>query len=67
MNDMSPAGAPGRLEISIARKTFRATSGGELHVLSGLKIALASGEVAALVGPARELNPGTFYRLAAGG
>jgi ABC-type nitrate/sulfonate/bicarbonate transport system ATPase subunit len=48
---MSPAGAPGRLEVHIKHKSYRATSGGRLDVLGELSIALSSGEVGALVGP----------------
>jgi NitT/TauT family transport system ATP-binding protein len=48
---MSPAGAPGRLDIRIKSKSFRAASGGRLHVLGELAISLRNGEVAALVGP----------------
>ena len=48
---MPPAGAPGRLEIHIKSKSFRAASGGRLHVLGELSISLGNGEVAALVGP----------------
>jgi NitT/TauT family transport system ATP-binding protein len=48
---MSPAGAPGRLEVSIKQKFFRAASGERLHVLGELAFALENGEVAALVGP----------------
>ena len=48
---MSPAGASGRLELHIKQKSYRAAAGGRLHVLGELSIALAKGEVAALVGP----------------
>jgi ABC-type nitrate/sulfonate/bicarbonate transport system ATPase subunit len=48
---MSPAGAPGRLEVAIKQKFFRAASGNNLHVLGELSFSLANGEVAALVGP----------------
>ena len=47
---MSPAGASSRLELHIKQKSYRA-AGGRLHVLGELSIALAKGEVAALVGP----------------
>jgi len=48
---MSPAGVPGRLDVHIRHKSYRSASGGPLHVLGELTIALANGEVAALVGP----------------
>jgi len=48
---MSPAGALGRLELHIKQKSYRTAAGGRLHVLGALSIALAKGEVAALVGP----------------
>jgi len=48
---MSPAGVPGRLDVHIKHKSYRAVSGGRLHVLGEFSIALANGEVAALVGP----------------
>jgi len=48
---MSPAGASSRLELHIKHKSYRAAAGGRLHVLGELSIALAKGEVAALVGP----------------
>jgi len=48
---MSPVGAPGRLDVHIGQKSYRAASGGRLHVLGELSISLANGEVAALVGP----------------
>lgn len=48
---MYPAGASGRLEIRIRHKSYRAATGGRLHVLGELSFALAKGEVAALVGP----------------
>jgi NitT/TauT family transport system ATP-binding protein len=48
---MSPAGAPSQLDVHIRHKSFRAASGGKLHVLGDLSITLANGEVAAIVGP----------------
>ena len=48
---MSPAGASSRLELHIKQKSYRAAAGGRLHVVGELSIALAKGEVAALVGP----------------
>jgi ABC-type nitrate/sulfonate/bicarbonate transport system ATPase subunit len=48
---MSPAGGSGRLELHIAHKSYRAASGGRLHVLGDISFTLANGEVAAVVGP----------------
>jgi len=48
---MSPAGASGRLELHIRRKSYRTASGGCLQVLGDITFAVANGEVAALVGP----------------
>jgi ABC-type nitrate/sulfonate/bicarbonate transport system ATPase subunit len=48
---MYPAGASGRLELHIKNKSYRAATGGRLHVLGELSIMLAKGEVAAVVGP----------------
>ena len=67
---MSPAGAPSRLELSrlevcIEQKFYRAASGENLHVLGGLKFALGSGEVAALVGPSG-CGKTTLLRIIAG-
>jgi NitT/TauT family transport system ATP-binding protein len=54
-----------RLEVSIKQKTFRAASGGELHVLQGLALTLHGGEVGALVGPSG-CGKTTLLRLIAG-
>jgi ABC-type nitrate/sulfonate/bicarbonate transport system ATPase subunit len=54
-----------RLEVSIKQKTFRAASGGELHVLQGLALTLNGGEVGALVGPSG-CGKTTLLRLIAG-
>jgi NitT/TauT family transport system ATP-binding protein len=62
---MSPAGAPGRLEVCIEQKVFRAASGDNLHVLGGLAFSLGSGEVAALVGPSG-CGKTTLLRIIAG-
>ena len=62
---MSPAGAPGRLEVGIKQKFFRAASGNNLHVLGELSFSLANGEVAALVGPSG-CGKTTLLRIVAG-
>src|SRR5437016_12588195 len=62
---MSPAGVPGRLDVSIKHKSFLAASGGELNVLSGLALTLRSGEVGALVGPSG-CGKTTLLRIIAG-
>jgi ABC-type nitrate/sulfonate/bicarbonate transport system ATPase subunit len=62
---MSPAGVPGRLEVCIKQKFFRAASGGNLHVLGELSFSLAGGEVAALVGPSG-CGKTTLLRIIAG-
>ena len=45
------AGVPGRLDVHIEHKSYRAASGERLHVLDKLSITLTNGEVVALVGP----------------
>jgi len=62
---MSPAGVPGRLEVSIKQKLYRAASGGNLHVLGELAFTLGNGEVAALVGPSG-CGKTTLLRIVAG-
>jgi ABC-type nitrate/sulfonate/bicarbonate transport system ATPase subunit len=62
---MSPAGVPGRLEVAIKQKSFRAASGGHLHVLGDLAFGLGSGEVGALVGPSG-CGKTTLLRIVAG-
>jgi ABC-type nitrate/sulfonate/bicarbonate transport system ATPase subunit len=62
---MSPAGVPGRLDVSIKQKTFHAASGGELRVISGLALTLRNGEVGALVGPSG-CGKTTLLRIIAG-
>src|SRR6516164_1502746 len=62
---MSPAGVPGRLEVGIKQKFFRAASGKNLHVLGELSFSLGNGEVAALVGPSG-CGKTTLLRIIAG-
>ena len=62
---MSPAGARDRLDVNIKQKSFRAASGGKLHVLGELVFSLRSGEVAALVGPSG-CGKTTLLRIVAG-
>jgi ABC-type nitrate/sulfonate/bicarbonate transport system ATPase subunit len=62
---MSPAGVPGRLDVSIKQKSYRAASGGQLQVLSELKLTLCNGEVGALVGPSG-CGKTTLLRIIAG-
>src|SRR6202049_2771513 len=62
---MSPAGVPGRLDVCIKQKFFRAASGDNLHVLGELGFSLANGEVAALVGPSG-CGKTTLLRIIAG-
>ena len=62
---MSPAGARGRLDVNIKQKSFRAASGGKLHVLGELVFSLRSGELAALVGPSG-CGKTTLLRIVAG-
>jgi len=62
---MSPAGAPGQLDVAIKRKSFRGASGGQLQVLSDLSLRLGGGEVGALVGPSG-CGKTTLLRIIAG-
>src|SRR6202049_723663 len=62
---MSPAGVPGRLDVCIKQKFFRAASGDNLHVLGELNFTLENGEVAALVGPSG-CGKTTLLRIIAG-
>src|SRR5262245_54617140 len=62
---MSPVGAPGRLEVSVKRKSYRAATGGQLQVIDQLALTLRSGEVGALVGPSG-CGKTTLLRIIAG-
>jgi ABC-type nitrate/sulfonate/bicarbonate transport system ATPase subunit len=62
---MSPAGVPGRLEVEIKQKFYRAASGGQIKVLSDLALSLRGGEVGALVGPSG-CGKTTLLRIIAG-
>jgi ABC-type nitrate/sulfonate/bicarbonate transport system ATPase subunit len=62
---MSPAGVRNRLDVAIKQKSYRAASGGRLHVLGELALGLESGTVAALVGPSG-CGKTTLLRIVAG-
>ncbi len=62
---MSPVGVPGRLEVAIKQKSFRAATGGKLQVLGELTLSLGNGEVGALVGPSG-CGKTTLLRIIAG-
>jgi NitT/TauT family transport system ATP-binding protein len=62
---MLTAGAPGRLEVRIKQKLYRAAAGGDLHVLGELSFTLANGQLAALVGPSG-CGKTTLLRIVAG-
>jgi ABC-type nitrate/sulfonate/bicarbonate transport system ATPase subunit len=62
---MSPAGVPGRLDVDIKQKSFRAAAGEKLQVLGELSLRLRSGEVGALVGPSG-CGKTTLLRIIAG-
>jgi ABC-type nitrate/sulfonate/bicarbonate transport system ATPase subunit len=62
---MLPAGVRDRLDVAIKQKSYRAASGGSLHVLGELAFSLESGEVAALVGPSG-CGKTTLLRIVAG-
>src|ERR1700744_953723 len=51
LNDMSPAGVPRQLDVTIRQKSYRSTAGGRLDVLRDLAFTLPVGAVGALVGP----------------
>src|SRR6266404_3566448 len=65
LNDMSPAGVRGRLDVNIKQKSFRASSGGKMQVLGELAFGLGSGKIAALVGPSG-CGKTTLLRIVAG-
>jgi ABC-type nitrate/sulfonate/bicarbonate transport system ATPase subunit len=62
---MSPAGVQNRLDVGIKHKSYRAASGGKLHVIGELAFGLGAGEVAALVGPSG-CGKTTLLRIVAG-
>jgi ABC-type nitrate/sulfonate/bicarbonate transport system ATPase subunit len=51
LNDVSPVGAAGLLEVRIAHKAFAAASGARLDVLRDVVFTLDPGELGAFVGP----------------
>lgn len=65
LNDVRPAGEPGRLDVRIARKTYRAASGERFDVLRDISFALSGSEVGALVGPSG-CGKTTMLRIVAG-
>jgi ABC-type nitrate/sulfonate/bicarbonate transport system ATPase subunit len=77
LNDMSPVGVPGqlnvpgplealgRLEVAIKHKSYAAATGGSLQIISGLTLSLRNGEVGALVGPSG-CGKTTLLRIIAG-
>src|SRR5436190_20304162 len=65
LNDMSPAGVRGRLDVNIKQKASRASSGGRMQVLGELAFGLGSGKIAALVEPSR-CGKTTLRRIVAG-
>jgi NitT/TauT family transport system ATP-binding protein len=62
---MPHGGGPERLEVHIARKSYRAGSGGRRDVLGALSIVAAPGEIAALIGPSG-CGKTTLLRIIAG-
>jgi NitT/TauT family transport system ATP-binding protein len=54
-----------RLDVAIKQKSYRAASGGSLHILGELAFSLESGKVAALVGPSG-CGKTTLLRIIAG-
>jgi NitT/TauT family transport system ATP-binding protein len=65
LNDASPAGGSGRLEIRITRKAYLAPSGERLDVLRDIAFAIGPREVVALVGPSG-CGKTTLLRIVAG-
>ena len=65
MNDASPAGEPGQLDVRIARKSFTAATGGRLEVLRDVVFSLPRSEVGAVVGPSG-CGKTTMLRIIAG-
>ena len=65
MNDASPAGEPGQLDVRIARKSFTAATGGRLEVLRDIVFSLPRSEVGAVVGPSG-CGKTTMLRIIAG-
>src|SRR5262245_16843242 len=65
LNDARHAGESARLEVRIARKTYRAASGTSLEVLRDIAFTLVRGEVGVLVGPSG-CGKTTMLRLIAG-
>jgi len=65
LNDARHAGDSARLEVRIARKTYRAASGTSLEVLRDIAFILVRGEVGVLVGPSG-CGKTTMLRLIAG-
>jgi NitT/TauT family transport system ATP-binding protein len=62
---MPHAGGPERLEVHIARKSYRTGSGGGRDVLGPVSIAAPNGEIAALIGPSG-CGKTTLLRIIAG-
>jgi NitT/TauT family transport system ATP-binding protein len=65
LNDVHPAGGSAPLEVSIARKAYRAVSGERLDVIRDVAFAAREGEVVALVGPSG-CGKTTMLRIVAG-
>jgi len=65
LNDASPAGDPGQLDVRIARKSFTAATGGRLDVLRDVAFSLPRSEVGAVVGPSG-CGKTTMLRIIAG-
>jgi ABC-type nitrate/sulfonate/bicarbonate transport system ATPase subunit len=65
LNDASPAGESGQLEVRIAHKSFTAATGGRLEVLRDVAFSLQRSEVGAVVGPSG-CGKTTLLRIIAG-